>query len=216
VEKKIFKKGDRVRIRNMTYGASPTYVGRTGTIDERSNSDLFGEPAYWIYLDDSERGFNGKGIFTVSELELLPETTSSPETIFDVGDRVISTKDGLRGVVTELVNSRNSDFYFVWVRFDGPGFSETRRDSELVFEGEPIKTFTGYRTGDITDTHNEDQRNDSKEPQYYGCVFPNGRTVLSWNTSVESLSVFDSYAEFEKIHGHYEDGYGTFIAWDKK
>jgi hypothetical protein len=76
-------------------------------------------------------------------------------------------------------------------------------------EALPMHRFTAYRTGDISDTHNEDQVNAPDEPQYEGVVFNNGKCVISWLTAVASVSVWDSFDDAMRIHGHPE--YGTRI-----
>ncbi|WP_040422017.1 hypothetical protein [Actinopolymorpha alba] len=44
----------------------------------------------------------------------------------------------------------------------------------------------------------------------WGCVFPNGKAVLTWNSGVMSVGVYDSVEELEAIHGH---GGSTRIVW---
>lgn len=73
-----------------------------------------------------------------------------------------------------------------------------------------IKYFIGYRP-QVPDTHTADQKNAPDQPQYNGIVFEDGRVVLQWLTAVRSIAIFNSYEEFEKIHGHPE--YGTVIEW---
>ena len=48
-------------------------------------------------------------------------------------------------------------------------------------------------------------------PQLYGCVFPDGTTVIRWMTMAGSVSIFPTFGDFDRIHGHPE--YGTEIEW---
>lgn len=77
-----------------------------------------------------------------------------------------------------------------------------------------MNRFTAFRTLDISDTHNEDQVNPPNEPQYKGVVFDTGKCVINWRTAVSSVSVFDSFEECMRIHGHPE--YGTKIQFHDK
>lgn len=47
--------------------------------------------------------------------------------------------------------------------------------------------------------------------QLEGIVFTDGSCVVRWCTDTKSHSVWDSFASFEKIHGHPE--YGTTVEW---
>lgn len=75
-----------------------------------------------------------------------------------------------------------------------------------------MKTFTVFRPAVPTDSHNEDQRNDPDKPQFQGVIFDSGKCVLSWLTAVESISVYDSFDDMIRIHGHPE--YGSYLVWD--
>jgi hypothetical protein len=72
-----------------------------------------------------------------------------------------------------------------------------------------MRRFTAYRPAVPTNTHNEDQRNAPNEVQYEGVVFTDGTCVLRWRTAVGSCSIFKSFEEAMRIHGHPE--YGTQI-----
>lgn len=74
-----------------------------------------------------------------------------------------------------------------------------------------IRRFTVYRPAVPTDTHNEDQRNAPDQVQYEGVVFTDGTCVLRWRTAVGSFSVWNSFEEAMRIHGHPE--YGTKIVF---
>lgn len=75
-----------------------------------------------------------------------------------------------------------------------------------------MRTFTVYRPNVPTDTHNEDQRNPPDQAQLQVVVFDSGKCVVNWMTAVASTSVFDSFVDFIKIHGHPE--YGSYLIWN--
>lgn len=56
-----------------------------------------------------------------------------------------------------------------------------------------------------------DQRNADDQPQYEGVIWSDGSCTLRWRTAVASTSVFPSFADMIKIHGHPE--YGTRIVF---
>jgi hypothetical protein len=204
--KSRFKVGDRVRTTpNVPYGP----VGAEGVVTRLTfnyTQVLFDNPdlrhiEVMSFLDD-EIELCTAGEFREGDRVVLIGGGANADLLGKHGTVVKSQFSGLEGgnLVGVTLDHDSGNYHVV-------------SDGYLVFEGEKVKTFTGYRTGDISDTHTSDQMNDPREPQYYGAVFPNGRTIVSWNTTVKSVSVFDSFDEFEKIHGHYDDGYGTFISW---
>lgn len=73
-----------------------------------------------------------------------------------------------------------------------------------------MRRFTVYRPN-VPATHGPDRSNAPDQPQYQGVVFDSGKCVIQWLTSAKSVSVFDSFEELWKIHGHPE--YGTIIVW---
>ncbi len=75
-----------------------------------------------------------------------------------------------------------------------------------------MKTFTAFRPNIPAGTHDENQANAPDMPQFEGCVFSDGTTVIKWLTSVHSTAVFASLADLMKIHGHSE--YGSYFVWD--
>jgi len=78
-----------------------------------------------------------------------------------------------------------------------------------------MNRFTAYRPGIPVETHNEDQANPPDEPQYEGVVFSDGTCVIRWLTAVGSTSVWNSFNDMLRIHGHPE--YGTsFVFHDDK
>jgi hypothetical protein len=79
-----------------------------------------------------------------------------------------------------------------------------------------IRTFTMYRRGDISDTHNSDQYTGPDEPQFWGVIFPDGSCALRWATEIHCTSVWASFEDAMKIHGHPEERYGSEIVWDRR
>jgi len=79
-----------------------------------------------------------------------------------------------------------------------------------------FKTFTVYRTGDLSETHDENQRPASPDtPAYWGVVFPDETCVLRWSGAVRSHSVWASFDDAMKVHGHPEPRYGTKLVWNE-
>jgi hypothetical protein len=76
-----------------------------------------------------------------------------------------------------------------------------------------MKTFTVYRPNVPTDTHNLDQRNAPDQPQFQGVIFDTGKCVIQWLTVVGGISVWDSYDDMLRVHGHPE--YGTYFVWNE-
>ncbi len=106
-----------------------------------------------------------------------------------------------------VVKVRAGDPSRVVVDFSSTGYMPVEAPTPLP------KPFTVYRRGDISATHNEDQVNPPDEPQFFGVVFPSGKTVIQWNTAVKSVAVFESMEELLKIHGHDDDVYRTEVVW---
>lgn len=44
----------------------------------------------------------------------------------------------------------------------------------------------------------------------YGTLFPCGKSVICWNGSVNSITIYDTLEQLESIHGH---GGKTLIEW---
>jgi hypothetical protein len=74
-----------------------------------------------------------------------------------------------------------------------------------------MKRFQMYRKGDISSTHDANQRNSPDQVQFEGVVFTDGRCAIRWLTSKGSTSVWDSFEDMMAIHGHPE--YGSEIVW---
>jgi hypothetical protein len=79
-------------------------------------------------------------------------------------------------------------------------------------ETQDFKTFTVFRTGDLSETHDENQAPISGEvPSFWGVVFPDGTCVLRWAGVIQAHSVWASFDDAMKVHGHFEPRYGTRI-----
>ena len=76
-----------------------------------------------------------------------------------------------------------------------------------------IRTFTVYRRGDLSATHDKVQWTGPDEPQFDGAVFADGTCVLRWCAAVGSTSVWASLEDAFAVHGHPEERYGTEIIW---
>ena len=76
-----------------------------------------------------------------------------------------------------------------------------------------VRTFTVYRRGDLSATHDENQWSGPDKPQFDGAVFPDGTCVLRWCANLHSTSVWNSLEDAFAIHGHPEIRYGTEIIW---
>jgi len=218
--KSQLKVGTKVKVNsNNPFG----YSVPTGSF-ETIISD-FDESEYRkVLLDNPDLRSNdlsGSWTFHNEEIDFVPS--------FKVGDRVICTSNEFGPDNYFFVGKVGTVHYVrsnsIFVNFDFEvNFLAECNASELDFapkkyEAVPIDTFTIYRTGDISDTHTSDQMNDPDEPQCFGVVFPSGKTVINWATAVASVSVFDNYDEFERIHGHVDPekdaAYGTKIVWNK-
>ncbi len=75
-----------------------------------------------------------------------------------------------------------------------------------------IETFTMFRPEVPDETHDANQKNAPEEPQFEGVIFSDGTTVIHWLTAATSTSVFDSFEDLLKIHGHSE--YKSYMIWD--
>jgi len=75
-----------------------------------------------------------------------------------------------------------------------------------------IRRFTAYRPKVAElGKHNDDQMNAPDEVQYEGVIFSDGSCALRWRTAVHSTSLWDSFEDAMRIHGHPE--YGTRIVF---
>lgn len=78
-----------------------------------------------------------------------------------------------------------------------------------------MRRFTVYRHGDLSATHNSDKVNPPDQPQFEGIVFSDGACVVRWLTNSHSTTVWNSFEEMWRVHGHTEPGskHGTEIVW---
>src|ERR1039458_8882928 len=89
-----------------------------------------------------------------------------------------------------------------------------RRVDVLQYNGVRNVTFSVYRRGDISATHTEAQVNAPDEVQFDGVIFDDATTVIHWNTSARSTSVFEDFGDLLDIHGHPEDHYATEFVFE--
>lgn len=74
-----------------------------------------------------------------------------------------------------------------------------------------MKRFIGYRPNPPADYIEKGHANEAEEPQYEGIQFTDGTVAIRWRTQFKSTSVWTTFDEFMKVHGHPE--YGTKIEW---
>lgn len=74
-----------------------------------------------------------------------------------------------------------------------------------------MNRFTAYRPSIPEGSHSNVQMNPPDEAQYEGIVFADGTCVIRWLTAIGSTSVFASFNDMLRIHGHPE--YGTKIVF---
>ena len=78
-----------------------------------------------------------------------------------------------------------------------------------------MKTFTVYRTKarEVVNDIERDNYREADLPQFEGCVFHDGTTVLRWFTAWKSSSVWSSFEDMKKVHISAHPDYGTRIEW---
>jgi hypothetical protein len=74
-----------------------------------------------------------------------------------------------------------------------------------------MRRFIGYRPNPPEDYEPRGHANSPDAPQYEGVVFDDGTVAVRWLTTFRSHSVWATWDDFYKIHGHPE--YGTVIKW---
>lgn len=74
-----------------------------------------------------------------------------------------------------------------------------------------MRRFQMYRKGDISATHDANQRNPSDQVQFEGVVFTDGRCAIRWLTAKGSTSTWDTFDDMMSVHGHPE--YGSELVW---
>lgn len=77
-----------------------------------------------------------------------------------------------------------------------------------------MKTFTVYRRNPPAAYAEQGAANPPDEPQFQGAVFDDGTVAVRWLTAYRSVSIWDSLASLEAIHGHPE--YGTTWTWHEQ
>jgi hypothetical protein len=74
-----------------------------------------------------------------------------------------------------------------------------------------MRVFICYRPSPPADYIAKGMANPPDEPQFEGCEFSDGTVVIRWLTEYKSHSIWNSWEDLEKVHGHPE--YGTHIEW---
>jgi hypothetical protein len=74
-----------------------------------------------------------------------------------------------------------------------------------------MRRFRCYRPDPPEEYYAAGTANPSDQVQFEGVVFSDGTVCLRWLTDYRSHSIWSSYEEMEKVHGHPE--YGTIIEW---
>lgn len=74
-----------------------------------------------------------------------------------------------------------------------------------------MKRFIVYRPNPPENYVREGYALPPEQIQIYGVVTPQGKCIIEWQTAVNSVSIFASFDEFMKIHGHPD--YGTIVKW---
>jgi hypothetical protein len=74
-----------------------------------------------------------------------------------------------------------------------------------------MRRFRCYRPEPPEDYYAQGAANPPDQVQFEGVVFSDGTCAVRWLTDYRSTSVWGSFADLERIHGHPE--YGTVIEW---
>jgi len=74
-----------------------------------------------------------------------------------------------------------------------------------------IRRFECYRPNPPEGYREQGVANLPEEVQFEGVVFSDGTVCIRWLTQFRSHSVWQSWDDVEKVHGHPE--YGTEIRW---
>lgn len=74
-----------------------------------------------------------------------------------------------------------------------------------------MRRFQGYRPNPPAEYLAAGVANPPDDVQYEGVVFTDGTVVCRWQTEFRSHSVWTSWDDFYRVHGHPE--YGTRIEW---
>ncbi|HWI66856.1 MAG TPA: hypothetical protein VNS88_00510 [Nitrospiraceae bacterium] len=74
-----------------------------------------------------------------------------------------------------------------------------------------MKRFECYRPNPPEGYRDQGVANAPEEVQFEGVVFGDGTVCIRWLTQFRSHSIWQSWDDVEKVHGHPE--YGTEIRW---
>lgn len=75
----------------------------------------------------------------------------------------------------------------------------------------PLRTFSGYRNDPKPEYVDKGITNNGVIPDYEGVIYSDGTVAMRWMTEFRSHSVWASYCDFYRVHGHPE--YGTVIVF---
>lgn len=74
-----------------------------------------------------------------------------------------------------------------------------------------MRRFRCYRPNPPADYYESGTANPPDQVQFEGVVFSDGTVCVRWLTEFRSHSLWASWDDLEKVHGHPE--YGTVIEW---
>lgn len=74
------------------------------------------------------------------------------------------------------------------------------------------RLFRGYRPQPPAEYAEKGITNSGSEPDYEGIIFSDGTVAIRWLTQYRSVSIWQSWDDFYRVHGHPE--YGTSIIFD--
>jgi hypothetical protein len=92
----------------------------------------------------------------------------------------------------------------------GTAEAEVAWDSSCA-EAPVMRRFRCYRPAVPPGTHNEGTVNPPDEPQFEGVIFSDGTVCVRWLTAFRSHSIWNSWDDLDKVHGHPE--YNSYIEW---
>jgi hypothetical protein len=74
------------------------------------------------------------------------------------------------------------------------------------------RLFKGYRPQPPAEYAEKGITNSGSEPDYEGIIFSDGTVAIRWLTQYRSVSIWQSWDDFYRVHGHPE--YGTTIIFE--
>jgi len=74
-----------------------------------------------------------------------------------------------------------------------------------------MRRFRCYRPNPPEGYLEQGVANPPDQVQFEGVVFSDGRCCVRWLTQLRSFSIWDSWEDLVKVHGHPE--YGSIIEW---